>query len=237
MTEQTNSGWRLAVGYHGEYWIVEQNTGKLIAYVYAVEESTDEGFSSMVSNAWKMIAAPELVEAVEAVLEEEWSEDSGGLRLARAAIARAKGESQENNIQGAPRRTRLDWHEYFIGIAHAVAARASCPRAQCGVVIVDEHHRIIATGYNGAPPGHSDCLDIGCNIEDGHCQRALHAEVNAIAHAARSGASVAGCWIYIYRANNGSEGEGPCRECLKVLTAAGVTVGGIGPTGEARGCK
>ena len=32
-----------------------------------------------------------------------------------------------------------------------------------------------------------------------HCQRALHAEVNAVAHAARSGASVEGCRVYIYR--------------------------------------
>ena len=122
------------------------------------------------------------------------------------------------------RQSRPTWHAYFMGIAEAVAARASCPRATCGAVVVDGRNRIVSTGYNGAPPGEPDCLEVGCDMEGDHCQRALHAEVNAVAHAARSGASVAGCRVYIYRVNSGSVGEGPCRECLKVLTAAGVSV-------------
>lgn len=28
-------------------------------------------------------------------------------------------------------------------------------------------HRILSTGYNGAPPGEDHCLDVGCRIEDG----------------------------------------------------------------------
>lgn len=48
---------------------------------------------------------------------------------------------------------RPTWEQYFHGIAAAVALRATCPRASVGLVIVSEEHRILSTGYNGAPPG------------------------------------------------------------------------------------
>lgn len=58
------------------------------------------------------------------------------------------------------------WEQYFHGIAAAVSLRATCPRASVGAVIVSEGHRILSTGYNGAPPGEAHCLDVGCRIED-----------------------------------------------------------------------
>ncbi len=113
---------------------------------------------------------------------------------------------------------RPDWDEYFGGVAYVVSMRASCPRAKVGAVIVSSDRRILGTGYNGAPSGEPDCLDDGCIMEDGHCQRALHAEVNAIGYAARHGVKVEGARIYIYD----TMGRPPCRECAKVLRAAGV---------------
>ena len=115
-------------------------------------------------------------------------------------------------------QTRPGWDRYFHMIARAVSERASCPRAKVGAVIVDVEHRILSTGYNGAPSGERDCLSYGCNIEGDHCQRAIHAEVNAVAYAARAGISIKGSTLYVYS----SRGDRPCRECLKVLTAAGV---------------
>ena len=46
-------------------------------------------------------------------------------------------------------------------IAFEVAERSTCLRRQVGAVIVKDK-RILATGYNGAPPGMPHCLDIGC---------------------------------------------------------------------------
>ena len=60
---------------------------------------------------------------------------------------------------------RPGWESYYLGIAHAVAARGECTRRQVGAVIV-HHHSIIATGYNGAPPGWTSCLDGGCPRAD-----------------------------------------------------------------------
>jgi dCMP deaminase len=62
---------------------------------------------------------------------------------------------------------RPDWDTYFLGIARAVAARADCTRRRVGCVIVDEDHRILATGYNGSPPGGASCLK-------GDCPRGRH---------------------------------------------------------------
>lgn len=108
---------------------------------------------------------------------------------------------------------RPTWDVYFTAVARTIALRASCPRASIGAVIVNADHHIVATGYNGAPSGKPHCMDVGCDVQDGHCQRALHAEVNAVVHAT---GPVKGCRIYVY-------GREVCRECAKVLRAAGVT--------------
>ena len=68
-------------------------------------------------------------------------------------------------------------------------------------------------------------LDDGCLIEDGHCQRVIHAEVNAIAQAAKNGINIDGAIAYIYKDNLQDDiiGIEPCRECKKVLRAVNIT--------------
>lgn len=119
---------------------------------------------------------------------------------------------------------RPAWDEYFIGIAQAVAQRASCRRAKVGAVIVGSGRRIFAMGYNGAAPGEVDCIEAGCLMEDGHCQRALHAEVNAVAFAARFGVPIDGATMYLWSERADGEPMGVCRECAKVLSAANIKV-------------
>ena len=121
--------------------------------------------------------------------------------------------------------SRPDWPEYFMMFAEVASRRATCPRARCGAVIVNpKTHRILSTGYNGAPPGEDHCTDVGCLMEDGHCQRALHAEVNAVAQAAKSDTSIDGAAIYVYAKRDDGNMKEVCRECNKVLKAANVTV-------------
>ena len=116
--------------------------------------------------------------------------------------------------------TRPDWETYFKGIAKAVSLRASCPRAKVGAVIVSQDNRILSTGFNGALARERDCLTYGCAVVDDHCQRAVHAEVNAVAYAARNGVKLEGATLYLYS----SRGDGVCRECLKILSAVKVKV-------------
>lgn len=121
-----------------------------------------------------------------------------------------------------------------MGIALAVAARGDCRRRQIGAVIVDEQHRIVATGYNGAPPGEGSCLAGDCprgrytreqlpSFEDGNQDHSncisLHAEQNAIAWADRSRCQGA----TIYLAQLDGVPVPPCDMCSKLIRAAGIT--------------
>jgi dCMP deaminase len=80
---------------------------------------------------------------------------------------------------------RPDWMTWFMRLAYVTAERGSCRRKQVGAIIVrDSDKRIVAGGYNGAPRGMPDCLEVGCDVRviDGResCVRTLHAESNAL---------------------------------------------------------
>ena len=78
-------------------------------------------------------------------------------------------------------------------IAEAALERSTCLRRKYGAVIV-KNDEIISTGYNGAPRGRKNCMDLGycvrekLNIPRGEryelC-RSVHAEQNAIISAPR----------------------------------------------------
>ena len=109
--------------------------------------------------------------------------------------------------------SRPSWNEYFMNIAHEVAKRSTCERAQVGAVIVREK-RILTTGYNGSPRGLPHCTEVGCLMENGHCVRTLHAEQNAIIQAALHGVITEGAIIYVTHQ--------PCFMCAKTIINAGI---------------
>src|SRR3546814_4797914 len=82
------------------------------------------------------------------------------------------------------------WTSYFMRIAQDVASRSKDPSTQVGAVLVDADNHIIATGYNGFPPGIEE-TPARWQRPDKY-ERVIHAEMNAIAHAARAGHSTAG---------------------------------------------
>jgi dCMP deaminase len=108
---------------------------------------------------------------------------------------------------------RPGWDEYFMQIAHTVATRSTCTRASVGCVLTRDR-RILTTGYNGAPSGVPHCSDVGCLLVNEHCQRATHAEANAIVQGALHGVSVAGAIAYCTHQ--------PCVNCTKLLISAGI---------------
>mgnify|MGYP001309321727 CR=1 FL=1 len=114
---------------------------------------------------------------------------------------------------GGRRDPRPSWDAYFMELAEVVAKRSTCPRRHVGAVLVRDR-RILATGYNGAPPGFPHCTEEGCLMRDGHCVRAIHAEVNAIVQAALHGVTVQGSTLYTTAT--------PCIHCAKMLIGAGV---------------
>jgi dCMP deaminase len=115
--------------------------------------------------------------------------------------------------------TRPDVDEYFLKIASVVAERSTCRRHHIGAVAVKDKH-ILATGYNGAPSGFKDCLELGClrdelGIPSGTRQeicRGIHAEQNVIIQATLHGVSLDGSTIYATHT--------PCNQCAKMLVNA-----------------
>ena len=115
---------------------------------------------------------------------------------------------------------RPDWDRYFMSMAKLAATRTTCLRRRVGCVLVKDR-RVLATGYNGAPSGAPHCIDAGCvrrelNVPSGErtelC-RAVHAEQNAVAQAARFGTALEGCTAYVTCQ--------PCAMCMKSLMQAG----------------
>ena len=117
---------------------------------------------------------------------------------------------------------RPSWDEYFMSIAEMAGTRATCDRGRSGCVIVRDR-RILCTGYVGSPVGLSHCDDIGHEMhtitnEDGttsrHCVRTSHAEMNAIANAAKLGVSLDGATMYCHMT--------PCYTCAKIIINTGI---------------
>jgi dCMP deaminase len=113
---------------------------------------------------------------------------------------------------------RPGWHFYFMDMAHLVAKRATCDRKHVGAVIV-RNKMAVSTGYNGSPRGLPHCDDVGHELVNMNgrdsCIRTVHAEANAIAQAARSGAAIEGASIYTTAS--------PCYDCMKLIINAGIT--------------
>src|SRR3990172_11284578 len=117
------------------------------------------------------------------------------------------------------KRTRIDIDEYFLKMASVVAERATCCRHRIGAIAVKDKH-ILTTGYNGAPSGRKDCLELGCLRDELHIPsgekheicRAVHAEQNVIIQAALHGTSLEGSIIYCTHT--------PCVLCAKMLVNA-----------------
>lgn len=114
---------------------------------------------------------------------------------------------------------RQSWDSYFMGLTDVIASRSTCLRRRVGAVAVDKNHRIIGTGYNGAPSGMEHCTEKTCirtvkNIPSGQqldiC-KALHAEANIVL---QLGFQLKDSTLYC--------NTQPCTNCFKLLIGAGV---------------
>jgi dCMP deaminase len=127
---------------------------------------------------------------------------------------------------------RPDKDHYYLNIAREVARRSTCLRRLFGAVIV-KNDQIISTGYAGAARGTVNCIDLGvcprqaAGIPRGEryelC-RSVHAEMNAIIHAARSDMLDSTLYLTGIQAEDGGvvEGARPCRLCTRLIINAGI---------------
>lgn len=128
--------------------------------------------------------------------------------------------------------SRIDKENYYLDIAETVMERSTCRRAHYGALIV-RNDEIVSTGYNGAPRGRANCIDLGyCireqwNIPRGQryelC-RSVHAEANAIISAARSEALGATLYMACVEPDTGAliPGSTSCSMCRRLIINAGI---------------
>lgn len=129
-----------------------------------------------------------------------------------------------SELSAALSENRPGWNDYFMLLAKLAATRSTCFSRPVGCVIARDK-RLLATGYNGAVPGTWHCIDRHeCywrqeknhveGVDPRELSRAVHAEINAIAYAARAGISLEGASAYCTLS--------PCVNCFKSLIVAGI---------------
>ncbi|MBO5778081.1 MAG: cytidine deaminase [Clostridia bacterium] len=127
---------------------------------------------------------------------------------------------------------RVNKPNYYLDIAQTVLKRSTCLRKRYGAIIV-KNDAIVSTGYNGAPRGRANCIELGfcvrehLNIPRGEryelC-RALHAEQNAIIIASRD--QMLGATLYLV-GEDSQTGElltdvCSCAMCKRMIINAGI---------------
>ncbi len=129
--------------------------------------------------------------------------------------------------------TRRDKINYYLDIAETVAERGTCLRRNFGAIIV-KNDQIVSTGYVGAPRGRQNCSDLGyctrtkLNVPRGEryelC-RSVHAEMNAIIHAARVDMLDAVLYLVGKEVDTGEyvKNACPCSLCTRLIINAGIS--------------
>ena len=127
---------------------------------------------------------------------------------------------------------RVSKDNYYLDIAETVIGRATCLRRCYGAIIV-KNDEIISTGYNGAPRGRKNCVDLGVCAREAlrvprgeryELCRSVHAEANAIISAARR--DMAGGTLYL-AGKDALTGEilpdaTSCAMCRRMIINAGL---------------
>ena len=97
----------------------------------------------------------------------------------------------------------------FINIAKEIGSLSYCTRSKVGAVLVKDGN-VISFGYNGTPAG----MDNGCEENNVTKDEVIHAEMNAILKAAKSGNAVDGSTLYLSLS--------PCQNCCKLIIQSGI---------------
>ena len=105
--------------------------------------------------------------------------------------------------------TEKELDRVFIDITKNIASLSHCTRSKVGAVLVKTGN-LISFGYNGTPAG----MDNGCEENNVTKDEVIHAEMNAILKAAKSGNAVDGSTLYLSLS--------PCQNCCKLIIQSGI---------------
>lgn len=110
---------------------------------------------------------------------------------------------------------KTKWHVRYLNLAQSIAEWSKDPSTQVGAVAIGKYGQVLAQGFNGFPRGVKDSDEL-YNDREAKYERIVHAEMNVIYNACRTGVSLDGATLYIY-------GLPLCSECAKGIIQVGIS--------------
>jgi dCMP deaminase len=115
------------------------------------------------------------------------------------------------------------WDRHFLGLALYHSKLSKDPSTQVGSVIVGPDREILSAGFNGFPRGIADTQE-RLNNRDVKLKLVVHAEMNALLAAARTGMRLKGCSLYLAATDESGMvwGGPPCTRCTVEIIQVGI---------------
>ena len=115
------------------------------------------------------------------------------------------------------------WDVYFLRLAVEAARMSKDPSTQVGAVIIGPDREVRSTGFNGFPRGIADTPE-RLNDRDTKLKLVVHAEMNALLAAARTGMRLKGCSLYLAATDDTGMvwGGPPCTRCTVEIIQVGI---------------
>jgi len=116
------------------------------------------------------------------------------------------------------------WDRHFLGLALYHSRLSKDPSTRVGSVIVGPDREILSAGFNGFPRGIADTLE-RLNDRETKLQLVVHAEMNALLAAARTGMRLKGCVLFLActDASGIIWGGPPCTRCTVEMIQVGIS--------------
>lgn len=115
------------------------------------------------------------------------------------------------------------WDRHFLELALHHSKLSKDPSTRVGSVIVGPDKEILSAGFNGFPRG---VLDTPERLADRATKLKLvvHAEMNALLAAARTGMRLKGCSLYLAATDDTGKvwGGPPCTRCMVEIIQVGI---------------
>jgi dCMP deaminase len=115
------------------------------------------------------------------------------------------------------------WDRHFLELALLHSKLSKDPSTKVGSVIVGPDKEILSAGFNGFPRGVADTPERLAD-RDTKLKLVVHAEMNALLAAARTGMRLKGCSLYLAATDDTGAvwGGPPCTRCVVEIIQVGI---------------
>jgi len=116
------------------------------------------------------------------------------------------------------------WDRHFLGMALYHSKLSKDPSTRVGSIIVGPDREILSVGFNGFPRGIEDTHK-RLHDRDMKLKLVVHAEMNALLAAARTGMRLKGCTLYLAATDDSGLvwGGCPCTRCTVEIIQVGIS--------------